>query len=94
MEYLKIIAFTHQQIDLKALGKLVICEQTLDDRLRNIQSELNIKEIFYIGTCNRVEFVFTSAEEMDKNFISKFLTVVDMGLPEEYMDQFIGNVSL
>ena len=94
MEYLKIIAFTHKQIDLKALGKLVICEHTLDDRLRNIQSELNIKEIFYVGTCNRVEFVFTSAAELDKAFISRFLHVLDMGLPEEYMEQFIENVSI
>jgi glutamyl-tRNA reductase len=94
LEYLKIIAFTHKQIDLKALGKLVICEHTLDDRLRNIQSELNIKEIFYVGTCNRVEFVFTSAAELDKEFISRFLHVLDMGLPEEYMEQFIANVSV
>ncbi len=93
MEYLKIIAFTHKQIDLKSLGKLVICEQTLDDRLRNIQSELNIKEIFYVGTCNRVEFVFTAAAELDKSFISRFLHVLDMGLPEEYMENFINNVS-
>ena len=93
MEYLKIIAFTHKQIDLKSLGKLVICEQTLDDRLRNIQSELNIKEIFYVGTCNRVEFIFTAGAELDKSFISKFLHVLDMGLPEEYMENFINNVS-
>ena len=93
MEYLKIIAFTHKQIDLKALGKLVICDQTLDDRLRNIQSKLNIKEIFYVGTCNRVEFIFTSAEALDKSFIIRFLTVLDMGLPKAYMEQFVENVS-
>ena len=93
MEYLKIIAFTHQQIDLKALGKLVICEQTLEDRLRNIQADLNIKEIFYVGTCNRVEFVITSAAQLNEAFIAKFLHVLDMGLPEEYMEQFIANVS-
>lgn len=92
MEYLKIIAFTHKQIDLKVLGKLVICDQTLDDRLRNIQSKLNIKEIFYVGTCNRVEFIFTSAEEVDKAFITRFLTILDMGLPQEYMEQFVENV--
>ncbi|WP_256007169.1 MULTISPECIES: glutamyl-tRNA reductase [Pedobacter] len=94
MEYLKIIAFTHKQIDLKSLGKLVICEQTLDDRLRNIQSELAIKEIFYVGTCNRVEFIFTSSEVIDQNFIRRFLTVLDMGLPDAYMDQFVKNVSV
>ncbi|MBC7566512.1 MAG: glutamyl-tRNA reductase [Pedobacter sp.] len=94
MEYLKIIAFTHKQIDLKSLGKLVICEQTLDDRLRNIQSELGVKEIFYVGTCNRVEFVFTCGSEINREFIHRFLTVLNMGLPEEYMDQFIANVSV
>lgn len=93
MEYLKIIAFTHHQIDLKVLGKLVICEQTLDGRLKNIQSELNISEIFYVGTCNRVEFVFTSSDDIDKDFISRFLHVLDMGLPEEYMEKFIENVA-
>ncbi|MDQ7948546.1 MAG: glutamyl-tRNA reductase [Pedobacter sp.] len=94
MEYLKIIAFTHQQIDLKALGKLVICEHTLDDRLKNIQSALPIKEIFYVGTCNRVEFIFTSPEEINKAFIYKFLQVLDMGLPETYLEQFIENVAV
>jgi len=94
LEYLKILAFTHQQIDLKSLGRLVICEQTLDDRLKNIQKELDVKEIFYIGTCNRVEFVFTTGIEVDRDFISRFLTVLDMGLPAEYMDRFIENVSV
>jgi glutamyl-tRNA reductase len=94
LEYLKIIAFTHKQIDLKALGKLVICEHTLDDRLKNIQSELAVKEIFYVGTCNRVEFIFTTAAEIDQAFIAKFLHVLDMGLPEEYMEQFMNNVSV
>ncbi|MBB6500793.1 glutamyl-tRNA reductase [Pedobacter cryoconitis] len=94
MEYLKILAFTHKHIDLKSLGKLVICEQTLDDRLKNIQNELNVKEIFYIGTCNRVEFVFTTAHTLDHAFILRFLTVLDMGLPEQYMEKFIENVSV
>jgi len=94
LEYLKILAFTHKQIDLKSLGKLVICEQTLDDRLKNIQQVLDVKEIFYIGTCNRVEFVFTTGRELDREFILRFLTVLDMGLPEEYMDKFIENVSI
>jgi glutamyl-tRNA reductase len=94
LEYLKIIAFTHKHIDLKSLGKLVICDQTLDDRLKSIQVELDVKEIFYIGTCNRVEFVFTSPNLLDKEFTYKFLRTLNMGLPEEYMDQFVENVSV
>jgi glutamyl-tRNA reductase len=94
LEYLKIIAFTHKQIDLKSLGKLVICEQTLDDRLKKIQDELSIKEIFYVGTCNRVEFVFTTPYEVDREFTTRFLKTLDMGLPEEYMEAFVDKVSV
>lgn len=94
MEFLKIIAFTHKQINLQSLGKLVICDQSLNDRLSNIQSQLQVNEIFYVGTCNRVEFVFTSGHELNPDFIRQFLTVLDMGLPEEYMDQYVENVTV
>ncbi|MCZ4221694.1 glutamyl-tRNA reductase [Pedobacter rhodius] len=94
MEYLKVIAFTHHHIDLKSLGKLVICDQSLDSRLKNIQTELPVSEIFYIGTCNRVEFVFLTKEKTDKEFITKFLTVLNMGLPPEFMERFLDNVTV
>lgn len=94
MEYLKVIAFTHHHIDLKSLGKLVICEQSLDSRLKKVQVELPVSEIFYIGTCNRVEFVFLTKEKTDKEFVTKFLTVLDMGLPPEFMERFLDNVSV
>jgi len=94
LEYLKVIAFTHHQIDLKSLGKLVICDESLDSRLKNIQTQLSVSEIFYIGTCNRVEFVFLTKEKTDKEFVTKFLRVLDMGLPEEFLERFIDNVSV
>jgi len=94
LEYLKIIAFTHHHIDLKSLGKLVICDQSLDSRLNNIRMELPVSEIFYIGTCNRVEFVFLTKEKTDKEFVTKFLTVLDMGLPPEFMERFLDNVTV
>ncbi|MCX2473840.1 glutamyl-tRNA reductase [Pedobacter sp. MC2016-05] len=94
MEYLKVIAFTHHHIDLKSLGKLVICDQSLDSRLKNIQTELPVSEIFYIGTCNRVEFVFLTKEKTNKEFVTRFLTVLDMGLPPEFMERFLDNVTV
>jgi len=94
LEYLKVIAFTHHHIDLKSLGKLVICDHSLDSRLKNIQTELPVSEIFYLGTCNRVEFVFLTKEKTDKEFVTKFLTVLDMGLPPEFMERFLDNVTV
>lgn len=94
MEYLKVIAFTHHHIDLQSIGKLVICDQSLESRLENIRTQLPVSEIFYIGTCNRVEFVFLTKEKTNKEFVTKFLRVLDMGLPEEFLERFIDNVSV
>ncbi|TAE41344.1 MAG: glutamyl-tRNA reductase [Sphingobacteriales bacterium] len=73
MKYLKVIAFTHKQIDLKQLGCLVLNEATLDEKLRFIKQKYDIPELFYLATCNRVEFVFTAEQHLDKKFVTCFL---------------------
>ena len=76
MKYLKVIAFTHKQIDLKELGCLVLCNEAIDSRLELVKSQFDIPEIFYLATCNRVEFVFTASQVIDKNFVRAFLSVL------------------
>ncbi|TAF45610.1 MAG: glutamyl-tRNA reductase [Sphingobacteriales bacterium] len=73
MKFLKVIAFTHKQIDLKQLGCLVLNEATLDQKLGFIKHKYDISELFYLATCNRVEFVFTAEQELDKKFVKCFL---------------------
>ncbi len=73
MKYLKVIAFTHKQIDLKALGCLVLCNEAIEERLQYVKAKFDIPEIFYLATCNRVEFVFTANQQSDKNFVRSFL---------------------
>nr|MBC7613871.1 glutamyl-tRNA reductase [Pseudopedobacter sp.] len=76
MKYLKVIAFTHKQIDLKELGCLVLCNEAIDNRLELVKSQFDIPEIFYLATCNRVEFVFTASQAIDKNFVRAFLSIL------------------
>lgn len=73
MKYLKVIAFTHQQIDLKELGCLVLCNDAIEASLQFVKDKFDIPEIFYLATCNRVEFVFTAHQDLDKNFVRAFL---------------------
>lgn len=95
MEFLKVIAFTHKQIDLKHLGKLVICDKDyLHQKLQKVKDELQILEIFYLATCNRVEFVFTTGKELDTTFVTKFLNTLELGIESNLMTEFVNNVSL
>ena len=73
MKQLKVIAFTHKQIDLKQLGCLVLNDDFLDEKLRLVKEKYDIPELFYLATCNRVEYVFTAEQSLDKKFVTCFL---------------------
>ena len=94
MKYLKIIAFTHKHIDLKELGQFVICNETLESRLNQLRSKFDIPEIFYIGTCNRVEFVFSASQSLTSSFVKDFIRTLNFCVPDEHIDQFLDRVSV
>jgi len=80
LKYLKVIAFTHKQIALKELGKLVICQENLTDKLHKVKTRFGISEIFYLATCNRVEFVMITPQTIDKQFAREFMHSLDMDM--------------
>lgn len=94
MKSLRIIAFTHKQIELKELGKLVICEENLNEKLQRIKVQFDLPEIFYLATCNRVEFVMAANHVVDKEFAEKFINALDMGICSKYMGIFLGGASI
>jgi glutamyl-tRNA reductase len=94
LKYLKVIAFTHKQIELKDLGKLVICQDNLTDKLQQVKAQFQIPEIFYLATCNRVEFVMASSEPVDKDFTQRFIEALNIGLCPMHMDTFISAASI
>jgi glutamyl-tRNA reductase len=89
LKYLKVIAFTHKQIELKELGKLVICQENLTDKLRSAKAHFGIDEIFYLSTCNRVEFVFSTDLKVDREFAEAFISEMRIGLCPNTTKTFI-----
>lgn len=94
MKYLKVIAFTHKQIELKELGKLVICGENLLDKLQKVKTLFDIPEIFYLATCNRVEFVMVTHSAIDKDFTEKFINALEIGICAKYMEVFLSGASI
>lgn len=89
MKHLKIIAFTHKQIGLKELGKLVICEENLTEKLQKIKARFDISELFYLATCNRVEFILATGQTVDEAFAEKFIKALDLGLCADHTSLFL-----
>lgn len=94
MKYLKVIAFTHKQIDLKDLGKFVICNESLESSLESVRQKFDIPEIFYIGTCNRVEFVFTADQNLTNEFVRDFIQALNLPVSDEQVQAFAEQVSI
>jgi hypothetical protein len=94
LKYLKVIAFTHKQIDLKDLGKFVICNESLESSLESVRQKFDIPEIFYIGTCNRVEFVFTAEQNLTHEFVKDFIQALNLPISEEQAHTFSEQVSI
>lgn len=72
MDLYKTIAFTHKTTELKDIGRLHIDDDALEARLSHLKSELNLQELLYVSTCNRVEFLMIAEQELDEAFRSKF----------------------
>jgi glutamyl-tRNA reductase len=94
LKYLKVIAFTHKQIELKELGRLVICQENLTEKLHRVKAQFGISEIFYLATCNRVEFVMITPHAVDKVFAKQFMDALEMGLCHVSTDVFLDAASI
>ena len=94
MKYLKVIAFTHKQIELKELGKLVICQENLTEKLQHVKSTFGIAEIFYLATCNRVEFIMITPSVVDREFARQFIEAMQIGLCSAHMATFLDGASI
>lgn len=77
MERIKIIAFTHKTTNLSDIGKLHIQEDALKSRLESLKNAVGLDELFYLSTCNRVEFVISSSKKIDAPFLNDFFAAFD-----------------
>lgn len=72
LKNLYIIALTHKNIELKDIGKYHLEDTLIEEKLKALKSELSLDELMYMSTCNRVEFIFTSTEVVDDEFLMNF----------------------
>jgi glutamyl-tRNA reductase len=77
VERIKIIAFTHKTANLNDIGKLHIQEDALKSRLEALKKAAALDELFYLSTCNRVEFILSTSQNIDAPFLNNFFAAFD-----------------
>ncbi|MFN4123725.1 MAG: glutamyl-tRNA reductase [Flavobacteriales bacterium] len=86
MKQLKVIAFTHKNIDLKDVGRFHVEPDQWELRLNSLKATLKLNELMYLSTCNRVEFIFSNEENIGKKFLHKFFSSFNPSFTKEDID--------
>lgn len=71
----KILTVTHKRADLKSVGDYVIKASdpaSVQSCLANLKRQFQLDELFYLPTCNRVMYFFTTSQVLDEAFVSHF----------------------
>jgi glutamyl-tRNA reductase len=73
---LRAISINHHHFPLETIGSFAIPQEELQARLDLVKKEFQIKELMYLGTCNRVEVVFDIPHFVCSGFTQQFLSFV------------------
>ena len=89
MQQLHIIAFTHRQLDVSKIGLLHIDKEAQIEALSQLQTLLDLKELMFLTTCNRVEITFVNAQELDTPFLTRLLQALYPKLVPIQLEEFV-----
>lgn len=63
-------------MEVSEIGKLHIDSDSVKSRFELVKSEMNIDEIMFLSTCNRVEFFIVINDPITPRFINQFFTTL------------------
>ena len=86
-----VIAFTHHTIGVEEVGKFHLEENEIQPKMQHIKEQLNIDEIMYVSTCNRVEFIFVGTREVNSVFLAHFLNEFNPNWDQDHIQNLIDN---
>ena len=86
-----VLAFTHRQLEVSQIGLLHIGMDKQQERLSNLKVNSDLEELLFLSTCNRVEFIFKTEQEVDETFIQTFITNLYPDFLEETTALFCQN---
>ena len=88
------VAFTHRNLSVNEIGELHIMEENQKERLEQLKEHLGLKELLFLSTCNRVEFIFTTKEPVTTTFLNTFFKELYPDFSKEKFEHFanVGNV--
>ncbi|MBM3447755.1 MAG: glutamyl-tRNA reductase [Bacteroidetes bacterium] len=92
MQGLRAISIHHHHFPLETIGDFSLAEEALEGTVNKLKQTFGIQEIMYLGTCNRIEFIFTLPHYVCPGFAFEFLKCVQPNVPDEVLRGIAGKV--
>lgn len=86
----RILTFTHRHHNLRDISRFMIQADSsgnLKERMCSIKQLMDIDELMYLSTCNRVMYLFYISDEAPAFDIARFLQTVNPSIPAEAIEQ-------
>lgn len=91
---LNILAFTHRNLEVNKIGLLHIEKEFISDRLSSLKSNLNLSELCFLSTCNRVEFTLVGDYDWNDASTQKLLKHLYPNFTEELIEELTEKVEV
>lgn len=89
MNSFKIISITHKSAPLELIGKLHLDENHQADYLGGLKIKMELKELMFLSTCNRVEFIVNTDVEITPKFLSELFQSINSRLTVQDLTSLI-----
>lgn len=83
LDSLQIVAFTHKQIKINEIGLLHLSEESQEQILPAIKTKFLFSEFMFLSTCNRVELIFKTPDDISRETLSSILTEINPAISNE-----------
>ncbi|HET7819670.1 MAG TPA: glutamyl-tRNA reductase [Bacteroidia bacterium] len=93
MNRLKIIAITHKSFNISDIGQFHIEAGHLENGMLGVvKTKMGIDELMFLSTCNRVEFLLSTARSINKDFLREFIQAIYPQLKNGSLEKAIDSV--
>jgi len=89
LERFKVIAITHQRVSLTDVGRFHLEDTIYEERLQAVKTAMQLDELLYVSTCNRVEFGVLCDADIDNDWLDEFYTAFAPQWDEDWREQAV-----
>ena len=76
------------------IGRFHMDDDVVQSRLSGLKGSMNIEELLYLSTCNRVEFVLSTDQILDSDYLQRFFTAFDPAWNQSEIEWSIQNAQV